>query len=296
MRVLVAGWFSFEDMGATAGDLICRDLVVEWLANAGVHCDVAVAAPFVDGVSWEEVPAADYSHVIFVCGPFGNGWPVADFLAKFSGSELIGLNLTMLDELENWNPFDLLIERDSNRAFRPDLSLLATARPVPVVGLILADRQKEYGTRALHEAANAAIDCLLRSQEASIVAIDTRLDHNRTGQRSPAEIESLIAKMDLVVTTRLHGTVLALKNGVPPLVVDPIAGGHKVSRQVAALDWPVCIAADRLNASDLQQAWEFCLSVEARERADSCARRARQALQTVQTQFLQQLGRVGQEV
>ena len=26
MRILVAGWFSFEDMGATAGDIIARDI------------------------------------------------------------------------------------------------------------------------------------------------------------------------------------------------------------------------------------------------------------------------------
>ena len=36
--------------------------------------------------------------------------------------------------------------------------------------------------------------------------------------------------MDAVVTTRLHGTVLAIKNGVPPVVIDPIAGGRKVLR------------------------------------------------------------------
>jgi hypothetical protein len=27
MRILIAGWFSFDDMGATAGDMIARDIV-----------------------------------------------------------------------------------------------------------------------------------------------------------------------------------------------------------------------------------------------------------------------------
>ena len=31
MKTLVAGWFSFEQMGASAGDLLARDLVCEWL-------------------------------------------------------------------------------------------------------------------------------------------------------------------------------------------------------------------------------------------------------------------------
>jgi hypothetical protein len=296
MRVLVAGWFSFEDMGATAGDLICRDLLVEWLREANVPCDVAVAAPFTDGVSWEQVPPENYSHVIFVCGPFGNGWPVTDLLARFAGVELIGLNLTMLDDLENWNPFDLLLERDSSLTARPDLTLQAPARPVPLVGLILADRQKEYGPRAMHDVTNEAIDRLLTSREAAVVPIDTRLDHNRTGLRSAAEVESLIARMDLVVTTRLHGTVLAIKNGVPPLVVDPIAGGHKVARQAAVLDWPVCFAADCLDDAELQQAFAHCLSTEARARAVRCAERAQQVLGPVRRQLLQHLERVRQEV
>ena len=48
--------------------------------------------------------------------------------------------------------------------------------------------------------------------------IDTRLDvPNNSGLRTPAEIESLIAAMDVMVTTRLHGTVLALRNGVPAI-------------------------------------------------------------------------------
>lgn len=41
MRVLVAGWFSFEYMGATAGDLAVRDLASDWLSHAGIEHDVA---------------------------------------------------------------------------------------------------------------------------------------------------------------------------------------------------------------------------------------------------------------
>jgi hypothetical protein len=63
MKVLVAGWFSFEDMGATAGDLMARDVACDWLHAAGHACDVALAPPFVGGVDWRAVDPEAYSHV-----------------------------------------------------------------------------------------------------------------------------------------------------------------------------------------------------------------------------------------
>ena len=54
------------------------------------------------------------------------------------------------------------------------------------------------------------------------------------------------------MTTRLHGLVLALKNGVPAVAIDTVAGGAKVARQADALGWPV-LAADSLTASELAE-------------------------------------------
>lgn len=65
------------------------------------------------------------------------------------------------------------------------------------------------------------------------------MDINAGGLRTSAEIESLIARMDIVVTTRLHDMVLALKNGVPAIAVDPIAGGAKITQQARAINWPI---------------------------------------------------------
>jgi hypothetical protein len=45
----VAGWFSFENGAATAGDLLARDLACEWLERIGLAYDVALAAPFCGG-------------------------------------------------------------------------------------------------------------------------------------------------------------------------------------------------------------------------------------------------------
>lgn len=279
MRVLVSGWFSFEQMGATAGDLYAKDIVCRWLDKAGVPYDVALDMPFQGGVNWQETDPENYSHIIFVCGPFGNGWPVTDFLNRFSGMRLIGINLSMLQALEEWNPFDLLLERDSTRRNFPELAFLSEKPRVPVVGRILVEPQKEYGEQAKHQLANQMISELLAKQRCAVVPIDTRLDvPNEGGLRSPEEIESLIAKMDMVVTTRLHGMVLALKNGVPALAVDAISGGAKIAKQAQTIYWPIVVTIDNLSEKELQDGFEYCLTNEAREKALLCRQTAIKAL------------------
>jgi hypothetical protein len=289
MKALVAGWFSFEGMGATAGDVMVRDVVCGWLGEAGVPFDVALAAPFAGGVDWRAVPPSSYSHVVFVCGPFGNGPPVDEMLARFAASTLIGLDLTMLEPLEVWNPFRLLLERDSSRTTRPDFSMLSEQPRVPVVGLILIHAQPEYGARDLHREANAAVEGLAARREVAVVRIDTRLDVNQTGLRSEREVESLIARMDAVLTTRLHGLVLSLKNGVPVVAVDPVAGGGKIRKQGEALDWPWVFASDRLDQSVLERAFDACLAPAGRERAAASRRAALDRLAEVRPRFVDAL-------
>lgn len=286
MKLLVTGWFSFEQMGASAGDLLARDLVCSWLEDAGHHYDVALAAPFTGGIDWCNSNKDDYNAVIFICGPFGNGPPVTGFLEYFSGVPLIGLNLSMLQELDVWNPFQLLLERDSSEARRPDLVLLTQQPKVPVAGLILVHLQQEYGDRAMHQLADAALHRLIASREMAVVPIDTRLDENQVGLRTPGEVESLIAKTDVVITTRLHGMVLAIKNGVPPLVVDPIAGGAKILRQAGIIDWPMVFTADTLEQDKLNKALDFCLSGEGRQKAKQVYTGATARLAEVQSQLI----------
>jgi hypothetical protein len=286
MKTLVAGWFSFEQMGASAGDLLARDVVCDWLQVAGRPFDVALAPPFQGGVDWRSVDPTDYSDVAFVCGPFGNGEPVVDFLKRFEGRRLAGVNLSMLEPLDVWNPFDLLLERDSSAGSNPDLTFLSAAPRVPVVGVILIDNQQEYGKRDRLREANAAIRRLVASRRMAAVPIDTRLDENKTGLRTPEEIESLIARMDLVLTTRLHGTVLAIKNGVPAVAVDPVAGGAKIRRQAETIGWPVILASENLTAAALESAFDYCLTAEARAKAKACAAAAAETLKSARDRFL----------
>jgi len=292
-KVRVAGWFSFESMGASAGDLMTRDLACEWLRLADCPYDVALAPPFAGGVEWPKVDPRNYCHVIFVCGPFGNGWPITEFLQYFSCCRMIGLNLSMLDPLDGWNPFDRLWERDSSVRARPDLAFPSRQPLVPIAGLVLIDTQPEYGKKDSHEHANEALRNLAAQRGAAVVNIDTRLDTNTTGLSTSAQIESLIARMDVVLTTRLHGTVLAIKNGVPALAVDSVVGGGKILRQTESIGWPCVLPVESITDEALQRAFSYCLTSEARDKAKDCASRARERIEQVRMEFIEALAHRG---
>jgi len=184
---------------------------------------------------------------------------------------------------DEWSPFDVLIERDSTTGANPDIVFLSPRRLVPVVGICLVEPYDE----GLTDVANRAIERLTRSREMACVPIDTRLDTNPAGLRTPAEIESLLARMDVVVTTRLHGAVLALKNGVPVIPIDPEAGGAKIRRQVESIGWPILFCADALDDALLAKALDFCLTDAARLEARACAARAATKVEQLRDRFVQ---------
>lgn len=231
-------------MGATAGDLQARDVAREWLDRSGVPHDVACAPVFDAGVDWRTVEPAVYTHVLVVCGPFDpDREPIAGLLERFAGTRLVGLDVSVERPLAECDPFDLLFERDSSRGGAPDLAFAAPAARMPAVGVVLAPHQREYGERARHAEAEALIDRALGVRAVARVDLDTALN-NEPGSRdpaslrSPAEVESLVAPADAVVTTRLHGLVLALKAGVPAVAVDPVAGGRRCSARPSGSGGP----------------------------------------------------------
>src|SRR5262249_44678071 len=149
----------------------------------------ALAPPFHGGVALGQVDPHDYSAVVFVCGPFMPNAFEADFLGRFADRFVAGVNLTMPVPLDIWNPFDLLIERDSSRAAHPDLAFASNEAHVPVVGVCLVERYDG----ALVDMVNAAVERLMATVIAAIIPIDTRLDVNTTKLRTKAEVESAVA-------------------------------------------------------------------------------------------------------
>jgi Polysaccharide pyruvyl transferase len=288
-KVLVTGWFSFVHGEATAGDLLARDVACRWLELAGRSYDVALSPAFEDGVDWRSVDPASYSEVVFVCGP-AKGKQVDELARRFSGCRLVGLGVSMIEPLEDGHHFDVLLERDSSATSRPDLAFAARTEAVPVVGLILGHAQPEYGKRGMHDATHATIRRVLYDRRACVVPFDTRVDP-RPGEfpgafRSSPEVEALVARTDVVVTTRMHGMVHALKEGVPAVAVDPICQGAKISHQAEAVGWPVVLTADELSEKALHEALDYCLAPDARNSARSSAERAAELLQATCDEFV----------
>jgi hypothetical protein len=284
-RTLVAGWFSiasFGRSGATAGDLQALELVRTWLLEAGRPFDVASIPEFPGGVDWTRVPPKRYDQLLLVCGPFMPQQPrFAKLLKRFAHCRLLGLNLSILDPADA-RRFSWLVERDGPDGSRPDITFLDSGRLVPVVGVVRAQRQPEYGLRGRHPEADLAIDRLLASSPVVKLDIDTRLVPNPLGLRSPEEIESLIARLDVVVSTRLHAMVHALKHGVPVVAIDPIARGGKVLAQARSIGWPIVFSADTLDDGELRRALEYCSTPEARALAQQCAARARESAREIE--------------
>lgn len=284
-KALVAGHFSFDFGSATAGDLLTKDVVCDWLASAGVSYDVALGAPFQEGVNWRMVDPGEYSYLVFCCGPFYRQSLTQNLVDRFAHAHRIGVNLSMQMPLKDYNPFDNLFERDSEQLSRPDLAFLSARPRVPVVGLIPVEPVAEFGFPGAHEKVNSIIREFLSNKEASVVEIDTRLDTNFTGLRSSAEVESLIAKMDLVITMRLHGAVLAIKNGIPPIVIDPHMRPAKVMRQAETVAWPVKFTGADLTHQKLEGAFQYCLTEEAKIIAAQCSQTARELLSNISCEF-----------
>jgi hypothetical protein len=286
MKTLVVGWFSFEEGHATAGDLLVRDIACKWLTGAGHQYDIALAPPFQGGVDWRQVDPDDFSHVVFVCGPFQRSSLELEFLDRFARCRLVGLNLSMQEPLSEWNPFDLLLERDSSHGGHPDMAFLSSSARVPVVGVCLV----EPYPGAMDGVANEAINRLIDSREMAVVEIDTRLDtHGKNHLRSAVEIESLIARVDVLLTTRLHGLVLALKNGLPPIAIDPEPGGAKIRRQAELLDWPAAFVVDELDDQALQEAFKYCLTDESRAKAKQSCLQAQKLVSEIGHKFVAEL-------
>jgi len=200
-------------------------------------------------VYWHEVDPRDYSHV-WVCGPLGKGTDAFSRLRKRcppDGCHWIGVDLSMIEPVEAWHPFDVLLERDSNRNKRADLAFAADMNALPVIGLVQVESFTPlFPERDRQEDARQAARRLAFAQPAAVVEIDTRLDvANASGLRTAGEVEALIGQMDVVVTTRLHGLVLALRHGVSAIAIDPVAGGDKITAQARAVNWPVAFASTR---------------------------------------------------
>lgn len=266
--MLVTGWFSFLDGEVTAGDALAQRAVADALRHLGVGHDTAWSPVFAPGgLSLDAALPERYTHVLFVCGPV-HGEQIAALHRRYAACRRVAVGVSVVDALDPAAAgFHRIVARDGPEG-RPllDLAALAAVRAVPpVAGVALTYGQGEYGSRRAHEGTAGALVAWLSGKDCASVEADTRLAlDDRHLCRTPDQYLSLVSRLDVMVTDRLHGLVLALRVGVPALVVDPVRGGAKVTAQAEALRWPALLACDRVSVQVLDHWWEWCLSAAGR--------------------------------
>lgn len=286
-RALLTGHFS------TVGDIESLDLVRDWLDEINMPYDMApfkkkIRERMRNVINLSEINPGIYSHLLIICGPV---WKeqldtVPFDLSRFKHCVCIGVNLTMVKPLHVWNPFDVLLERDSDRMSRPDLTFLSETQSVPVVGRCMVKKQSSYTERERHEEANQCFNDLIQRRDFAVIDLDTRWFRTKNALKTPAHFMSALKRVDLLFTNRLHGMVYAIKAGVPVIAIDAIEGGAKVSAQAKALGWPQCIPVQEATPERLDAAVDWCFSSEAREVVLSCRKKAFTALGDVKRELL----------
>lgn len=282
-RILLSGWFSFRDGEVTAGDELALRRVQHALDAAGLPYDTAWSPGFrPDALHLEEVDPRRYEQLVFVCGPL-HGPQIEALHRRFAHCLRIAVGTSVIDPAASAvTGFHHVLARDgAGHRVAQDLAAAGHAalrggRRPPVVGVVLTHGQREYGERRKHDEAAGAITRWLGTKDCACLPLDTRLapDDWRLCA-TPEQLDAVLARLDLVVTDRLHGMVLALCTGVPALAVDPVEGGAKVTAQARACRWPAVVPAEALGPAEFDRWWSWCLG-EGRERAEECRRRFRE--------------------
>jgi hypothetical protein len=276
-RVLLVGWPSFLHGEATAGDVLAMDAVATELDVAGVPYETAWSPVFRPGDrTLADADPARYTHLIFACGPL-SGPGIAALHQRFAACRRVAIGVSVIDPADPAAAgFDVIIARDSPGS-PPTGDLAAGPRPalMPVAGVLLVGEQREYADRGRHQAVSRSLASWLPGCGCALLPLETRLD-SRDWQLcgTPAELESILSRLDLVITMRMHGLVLALKHGVPALAVDPVAGGAKVTAQAKSWGWPAVVTPGQEGTldTDAMDRWrDWCLSAAARQAARDAA-------------------------
>jgi hypothetical protein len=68
-------------------------------------------------------------------------------------------------------------------------------------------------------------------------------------------IQQGFATAGVVATTSLHGALFALLHGCPPIAIDQVEGGSKVSAVLGRIRWPLVFRADEVDAATIEKAF-----------------------------------------
>lgn len=237
--------------GPTVGDLLAVNNLSAKLGQRGVeHAVVSHPELRIPG----HMPVADLyaikpvARVVFVCGPIAHSQDLQDFISNQSGAIKVAVGVSVLANQTRMNSqFHHIVARDGAVPSYFDLAISETIEPArsnrfETVGVCVRGPQGEYGhnREGMFQKAETIIqdvsdDCAFRPK-----TIDTVLSPDNGLE----VVQASFLSSDIVLTTRMHGALLALAAGKPVIAIDQVPGGAKVSAVVGKTGWPFVLRAE----------------------------------------------------
>lgn len=253
-------WGAFENGGGTIGDVHAVENISRRLdANDFDHVVVS-NLPIITARKvvrdWKEIPGR-LGTIIFVCGPIVHHEPLLEVMEthRMARREAVGVSV-LASQIAANACFDDILKRDGLLGTTFDPALAGYNPDLPqasdrsnIVAACLRGPQHEYGPQkpALSERAEELLLTAANQPAGTIERISTIVDPDRNTEQ---QIIQAFARADIIATTRMHGALYALAHGRPPIAIDQVTEGAKVSAMLDAIGWPLVYRAD---STDLYQ-------------------------------------------
>ena len=247
-------WWGSWPRGATIGDLLAVRNLSAALTAAGHPHSVVSHPRFADaGHVVVDDPArlqAGIETIVFTCGPLVGTGRLKFLLGRYPRARKFAVGVSVLPHETALNRrFSGFVARDGMTPSYFDLSIAAVEPPAPPpagrpirAGLCFRGPQKEYRGRSCQaDRAEALLTAAARRFDLETVPVSTAIG----GTRAAADVEESFRSIDVMLTTRLHGSILALAAGKPVIAIDQIAGGAKLLPVISRIGWPHVMTVDQ---------------------------------------------------
>lgn len=252
-------WGSFEGGGgATVGDLHAVENLSAALRRAGHDHDV-LSHPALRIAGHRQVNdlfdiRCEIQTLVFVCGPILQADQLADLLAVHRNARKIAVGVSVISGQQDMAArFDAILARDGLPSPSFDLAI-SNSRPCVApspgkrlkAGLCFRGSQRDYGEgMAEWVRAEGLLSRLAEAFGLETEPIDTVL---RSGNEAE-KIERQFETVDLILTTRLHGSLYGLSKGKPVIAIDQIRGTGKVKPLLDRIGWSLAYSIEEANES-----------------------------------------------